>query len=166
MIEHSLKVLAGTTPKNTFRTYREAAEKITSLETALGLPASKPIVNIGRAAARIAELESMVAAKTAPVVAPVAPEKPATPPAPALHGRARFNASTTKDIAKIASPAKSTPQSHLTGAALFSASSAADVRAVAPIRTIAPDADGEKKLTGRAKFNAAVVKELKTLLPQ
>lgn len=81
MIENSLKVLAASSPKITFRTYREAAEKITSLETALGLPAGKPTWNIRRANSRIAELESMLAGgKAAPVSLPtgaaaVTPEK-------------------------------------------------------------------------------------------
>lgn len=71
MNEKSLATLAATSPKITFRTYREAAEKITSLETSLGLPASKPTWNIRRANSRIAELESMLAGgKAAPVSLP------------------------------------------------------------------------------------------------
>ena len=71
-MKNSLEVLAGTSPKITFRTYRESADKIRFLESALGLPAGKPIWNLRAAAGRISELESMVASKaSAPASAPV-----------------------------------------------------------------------------------------------
>jgi hypothetical protein len=80
MNEKALATLATTSPKLAYRTFAEAAAKIQSLETALGLPAGKPTWNIRRANSRIAELESMLAGgKAAPVslptVAAVTPEK-------------------------------------------------------------------------------------------
>ena len=98
MNEKSLATLAATSPKIAFRTFREAHEKITTLETALGLPPGKPIVNIGRAAARIAELESMVALVAAAPVAPVV-----VAPVSAVaekFGRERFTESCRRDAAK------------------------------------------------------------------
>ena len=101
MNEKSLATLAATSPKIAFRTFREAHEKITTLETALGLPPGKPIVNIGRATARISELENMVALVAAVPAVPAAPVA-AAPVAPVVEkfGRERFTESCRRDAAK------------------------------------------------------------------
>jgi hypothetical protein len=95
----SLETLAATSPKLAFRSYRESAEKIKTLETALGLPAGKPIYNVRAAAVRIAELETMLAAKqsAAPAAVPVV-----AAPVVETFGRERFCAAakvTTNGVA-------------------------------------------------------------------
>jgi hypothetical protein len=78
-MKNSLEVLAGTSPKITFRTFRETHAKIHSLETALGIAPSKPILNIRAAGVRITELESKLAARNAAAVAPVVAPSAAAP---------------------------------------------------------------------------------------
>jgi hypothetical protein len=76
-MKNSLEILAETPPRIAFRSFRETSSRIQALETALGLPPAKPIFNIPKSNARIRELESMLAAKSAAaapvVVAPAAP---------------------------------------------------------------------------------------------
>lgn len=73
-MKKSLEVLAGASPKITYRTFASAAAKIKTLEATLGLPPGKPTWNVLRANARIAELESMAAARatTASIQTPAA----------------------------------------------------------------------------------------------
>jgi hypothetical protein len=78
-MKNSLEVLAGTSPKITFRTFRETHAKIHSLETALGIAPSKPILNIRAAGVRITELESKLAARNAAAVARVVAPSAAAP---------------------------------------------------------------------------------------
>lgn len=163
-MKNSLEILAGTSPKNTFQTYRESSAKIKTLESALGLPPGKPIFNIHAAAARVAELETLVAAVNTPPPVPIV-SAPAAPAAPVVEkfGRERFNASCAADGAK-----KPKLQSHpeLHGRDRFCAAVRVDgTPQILPDNSIPAALDDckKEKLTGRARFNASIAKDFASI---
>jgi hypothetical protein len=159
-MKNSLEVLAGTSPKITFQTFRESSDKIKTLESALGLPPGKPIFNIRAAAARVAELETLVAAVNTPPPVPIV-SAPAMPAAPVMEkfGRERFLASR-----QVAAVAKVQIDPALTGRARFAAACRVDgtphILTGNPIPAALDENDAEKKkLTGRERFNASIAKD-------
>jgi hypothetical protein len=72
-MKNSLEILGETSPRLAFRNFRETAARIKTLEAQLGIAPGKPLFNVRRASARISELETMLASKTAAVAPAVAP---------------------------------------------------------------------------------------------
>jgi hypothetical protein len=166
----AFEILSQTSPKIVFRSYREAAARIAVLETELGLPPGKPIYGVRQGNERIRELETLLAAraKAAPVIA-ATPAPAAVAPdaamvarcfgkvvselkaeAPAVTGRARFNAAIARDAAalsKVKNP-------HLSGRQRF----AADLRIVGTPENL-PAAPVAAGLSGLEKFKAAIKKD-------
>jgi hypothetical protein len=161
-MKNSLEILGETSPKLAFVNVRDCAARITELETTLGSEPSKPTWNIVRANRRIAELESIVAerARAVALTKPVVIEKAAAPVVEKF-GRERFNASCAADAAK-----KPKLQSHpeLHGRSRFCAAVRVDGATQIVTGNSIPAAldenDAEKKkLTGRERFNASIVKD-------
>jgi hypothetical protein len=170
----TIRQLAAVLPprqKYKYTNFKAAAEEIARLEDILAVEHGPQIFNLFAANRRVEQLEQLLALKLAdtpatpsviPIAAPMsAPPTMAVPPAPdaaarsqsladGLTGRARFNASCSRDAA--AKPkAKSHPELH--GRDRFSA----DAR----INALTQILSGNQKpipagLTGRKRFAAAV----------
>lgn len=147
-MKNSLEILASTPPKIAFRNARDCASRITELESKLGLAASPPIWNISKANRRIAELESMVAARSTPAAPAVVAL--AVEPVAEKFGRERFCASVTADAARKPK-SQNHPEKH--GRERFSADVRVDSTPQILSAKLNPVLAG---LTGRARFVAAV----------
>jgi hypothetical protein len=139
-----------------FKSVKDANAEILRLENLLGVEHGPAFFNIVEANLRVLLLERLIAAKVA--TPPAAPAPIAVPPADAaaqsqslavVSGRARFNASCTRDAAAKPKAKKSHPELH--GRDRFSAD--ARINATPQIISGNPIPAG---LKGRARFAAAV----------